>query len=234
MEADWSVEIGPGTPVIDPLWPGLIDLLSSPHRILEIEEAEHFPPLAQALLAINQHNSRNLQSQKILQEKKQENQLANEPETGQFAPSYAFWTVKCDLWHSEEGSWDPDEMDASEEDAHASLACYIDLLPRLIPSPATASPTRLLFSTWQSAEQSAKSLALALRVQPLRCARADLIVRSAITSACEGFAITAYLTACGPTPSTASNNLAAALKALTRTLANFPEPSPAETLMPLQ
>jgi hypothetical protein len=53
MEADWEVEIGGGAPVIDALWPGFVDLRSSPERIAEIAEAVAFPPLGRLLLALN-------------------------------------------------------------------------------------------------------------------------------------------------------------------------------------
>lgn len=54
MEADWEVEMGPGGPVIDALWPGFIDLRRTPERIEEIEETQQFPPLAEALLRLNE------------------------------------------------------------------------------------------------------------------------------------------------------------------------------------
>jgi hypothetical protein len=53
MEADWEVEVGGGAPVIDALWPGFVDLRSSPERIGEIAEAAAFPALASLLLKLN-------------------------------------------------------------------------------------------------------------------------------------------------------------------------------------
>jgi hypothetical protein len=65
MEADWEVEIGGGAPVIEALWtgfpgspgfrgaPGFFDLRTHPERIVEIPEAEAFPPLAALLAALN-------------------------------------------------------------------------------------------------------------------------------------------------------------------------------------
>jgi len=53
MEADWEVEIGPGAPVIDALWPGFIDQRRSAARIHEIEEARQLPALAEALVRLN-------------------------------------------------------------------------------------------------------------------------------------------------------------------------------------
>jgi len=53
MEADWEAEIGAGAPVIDGSWPGFVDLRRAPKRIVEIEEAHRFAPLAEALLRLN-------------------------------------------------------------------------------------------------------------------------------------------------------------------------------------
>ncbi len=57
MEADWSVEIGPGLPVIEAAWDGFVDLRSSPGKIDEIEEARGYPALREALLVLNGHDS---------------------------------------------------------------------------------------------------------------------------------------------------------------------------------
>jgi hypothetical protein len=105
MEADWEVEIGVETPVIDALWPGFIDLRRNPERIIEIEEARRFPQLAEALLQLNSVASN------------------DSAESGS-----RIWTAKCDLWTVEE--WNPDEMDASSAESKSGLACYIDMLPR--------------------------------------------------------------------------------------------------------
>ena len=43
MEADWEVEVGGGSPVIEALWPGFVDLRLYPERIGEIQEAAGFP-----------------------------------------------------------------------------------------------------------------------------------------------------------------------------------------------
>ena len=57
MEADWSVEIGSGLPVIDASWGGFVDLRSSPEKIDEIEEARQHPALREALLVLNSAGS---------------------------------------------------------------------------------------------------------------------------------------------------------------------------------
>ncbi|HZU09573.1 MAG TPA: hypothetical protein VFA02_06690 [Pseudacidobacterium sp.] len=57
MEADWSVEIGKGLPVIAAPWEGWIDLRKAPSRIREIPEALANPSLAQALAHLNSPQS---------------------------------------------------------------------------------------------------------------------------------------------------------------------------------
>lgn len=57
MEADFSVEIGPGLPVIDVVWNGFVDLRSSPHRVDAIGEARRQPAIREALLALNTSGS---------------------------------------------------------------------------------------------------------------------------------------------------------------------------------
>jgi hypothetical protein len=106
MEADWEIEIGPLAPIIDALWPGFIDLRHAPERIVEVEEAQWLPALAESLLRLNGAG---------------------------FGPDYGeagsqLWTAKCDLWTPE--YCDPDEMDATPAESVFGLACYIDLLPR--------------------------------------------------------------------------------------------------------
>ena len=191
MEADWAVEIGPGLPVIDALWPGYIDLAATPDRIGEIQEAIQCPSLAQALLQINQSNT--------------------DPVSGD---SGGFWTTKCDLW--EPDNWDPYEMDASEEQAQAAIACYIDILPR-------SAGAHACFRQWQNAEQCARELAVAIRKRELAAARIDCIVRSCIAQSTdartqEGFGITLYLTSCGADQEAASRTLSAALQIATESL----------------
>lgn len=199
MEADWSVEIGDETPVMDASWSGLVNLISEPHRIREVEEAVRFAPLGRALLHINQE-SKCVQGSEL-------------PET-----SSLFWTSKCDLWELRKGldAWDPDEMEATAQDSEAAAACYIDLFPRSV-SPVSRS----LYDTWQDAEHSAKSLALAMRGKKLSCSRTDFTVRSAATTDRQGFGITVYLAACGPDRAASFRTLAAALQVLNETLDEF-------------
>ena len=53
MEADWEGEVGGGAPVIDALWPGLVDLRLAPERVSELPEIAAMPALADALVALN-------------------------------------------------------------------------------------------------------------------------------------------------------------------------------------
>ena len=53
MEADWSVEIGSDSPVIDGAWEGFVNLRGSPDAIESVIEAAEHPELRKALLALN-------------------------------------------------------------------------------------------------------------------------------------------------------------------------------------
>jgi hypothetical protein len=191
MEADWAVEIGARSPLIEALWTGFVDLQSFPQRIREIEEAQRLPALAQTLLRINHPDAQ---------------QSSATPETRS-----CFWTAKCDLWQPED--CDPFELDATPEEAAAALACYIDLLPR--SDRLFADP---VFAEWTAAERAARAIVHRLRAFSLTCARADLVVRSATAGLSEGFGITAYLTACGADLVAAQSTLAAALAVLAQAL----------------
>lgn len=57
MEADWSVEIGPGLPCIDGSWEGFIDLRAAPSAVDSIPGATKLPALRAALLALNAASS---------------------------------------------------------------------------------------------------------------------------------------------------------------------------------
>ncbi len=53
MEADWEVELGGGALVIDPHWPGFVDLRMQPERARELSEAADMPALSDALISLN-------------------------------------------------------------------------------------------------------------------------------------------------------------------------------------
>jgi len=104
MEADWEVELGPESPVIDVAWTGFVDLLRNPGRIDEISESARFPRLAAALLSINARAAFPDDQNPI-----------------------ALRTVKCDLWPT--GPCDLYEMEATPATSVCGVACYIDLAP---------------------------------------------------------------------------------------------------------
>lgn len=57
MQADWEFEVGPGAPMIDAAWSGLVDLRRHPERISEIPEIAAVPALGPALLQLNGNSS---------------------------------------------------------------------------------------------------------------------------------------------------------------------------------
>jgi hypothetical protein len=112
------------------------------------------------------------------------------------------WTSKCDVWSPAE--FDADELDARGDEANKALACYIDLLPHRD-------------ALWRSPEQAVaqcRGICDRLRNVPLRCCRADLIVRQAHSAPYrEHFGITVYITACGRSLADAQTTLESALGA---------------------
>ena len=53
MEADWEVEIGPGSPVIDANWTGYVDLRQAPVAARQLPEVGLLPGLDEALIHLN-------------------------------------------------------------------------------------------------------------------------------------------------------------------------------------
>lgn len=118
------------------------------------------------------------------------------------------WTSKCDLWeHLQPDEFDADELDAPLGHAAHAMGCYIDLLPRKSwPSPDIAATV-------------CKRACSLLRAVPLRCCRADLIIRRAfIAPDLMEMGITAYVTSCGESPAEAMRTFQAALTAFTDVL----------------
>ena len=120
------------------------------------------------------------------------------------------WTCKCDFWpRLEANELDADELDAPPGCMAHAMGCYLDLLPR--EDQGWAQPVM--------AEAVCKRVCGLLRVVPLGCSRADLVIRRAfITADRMDLGITAYLTSCGPSSRDAERTLAAALTALTDAL----------------
>jgi hypothetical protein len=115
------------------------------------------------------------------------------------------WTSKCDFWANlEPEEFDADELDAPGGEAAHAAACYVDLLPE----------DNVAWSVPHLAEAACKQVCGLLGSVPLRCCRADLIVRrAAIAPGRLGLGVTAYLTACGVTPAEAARTLEKALDA---------------------
>jgi hypothetical protein len=104
MEADWEFELGPdaaggAAPVIDALWPGLVNLRRSPELAWQLPEAAAFPALAEALIRLNGAGS-----------------LV-------WSCKCDYWP------RLDAGEFDPDELDAPPGCAEYAMGCYIDLLP---------------------------------------------------------------------------------------------------------
>jgi hypothetical protein len=87
------------------------------------------------------------------------------------------------------------------------MGCYIDLLPR---------------ENWPSPDMAAtdcKRVCNLLRDVPLRCCRADLVIRRAfITPDLMDLGITVYVTSCGESLAEAARTFQAALTAFTDVL----------------
>lgn len=123
------------------------------------------------------------------------------------APSSPVWTSKCDLWEPE--AFDPDELDAPAGAGKHAMACYIDLLPRGDRPWPGAAP----------AIGFCRQVCAILRDMPLRCCRADLVVRRAYMDPDrQDPGVTVYLTACGPALADARAALASGLTAFANAL----------------
>jgi len=110
---------------------------------------------------------------------------------------------KCDfLPVLEREEFDADELDAPSGCSTHAVACYIDILPRADHA----------WSLPQPAEAACKLFCGRLGAVPLRCCRVDLIVRRALIALNRmDLGMTAYITACGPTPAQAARTLEEAL-----------------------
>jgi hypothetical protein len=183
MEADWTVAMAAGDPVITVPWAAsggdirksrFVDLRLGAHLVDEIEEARSKPPLRSALLLLN-------------------------------AGASPLWTAKCDAWTSsvDEGAepFDPYEMAAESGDTAFGAGSYVDLLARDVS----------FLSGFERQEQWIRAVTQVLRSTPASAARVELVLRRAEVEGASGFAVTWFVEGCGSTAQRAGQRWAHAL-----------------------
>lgn len=198
MLFDWSAECAVDDPVLvipwsstqsdptqsDPAQPPsrFVDLREDQDAVDDIPEAELHPPLLHALRALNALRS-------------------------------PVFTAKCDAWHLT----DPDELNAlrldldltlvdlTPNDTRTGFASYIDLLWR----------DRTLFASFHQHEHLLHRLARRLAPADHPFAHASCVIRPAFLDLAgpqQGFALTLYVKALGPTQQLAAANWSSALE----------------------
>jgi hypothetical protein len=183
MEADWTVALAPGDPIITVPWAEdgdergtckFIDLRLGVHLADEIVEARSSLPLRSALLLLN-------------------------------AAASPLWTAKCDVWTSsvDEGAdpFDPYEMDAEAGEVAFGAGSYIDLLPR---------DTSFL-ADFERQDRWMRAVTEVLRAIPASAARVEFVLRRAEAEGTSGFAVTWFVEGCGSTAQRAGQRWAEAL-----------------------
>jgi hypothetical protein len=183
MEADWTVAMAAGDPVITVPWAAsggdirksrFVDLRLGAHLVDEIEEARSKPPLRSALLLLN-------------------------------AAASPLWTAKCDAWTSsvDDGAepFDPYEMAAESGDTAFGAGSYVDLLARDVS----------FLSGFERQEQWIRAVTQVLRSTPASAARVELVLRRAEVEGASGFAVTWFVEGCGSTAQHAGQRWAQAL-----------------------
>jgi hypothetical protein len=120
------------------------------------------------------------------------------------------WTSKCDYWPNlEANEFDPDELDAPPGSTAHAMGCFIDVIPKKDQQ----------WDLPEMAEKACKRICGLLNTVPVRCCRADLVIRRAFISPDRmDLGITAYLTSCGESVAEAKRTLEAALAAFTDAL----------------
>jgi hypothetical protein len=183
MEADWTVALAAGDPVITVPWATsgddirkcrFVDLRQGAHLVDEIEEARSKPPLRSALLLLN-------------------------------AATSPLWTAKCDAWTSsvDEGAepFDPYEMAAESGDTAFGAGSYVDLLARDVS----------FLASFERHERWIRAVTGVLRSTPASAARVELVLRRVEVEGVSGFAVTWFVEGCGSTAEHAEQRWATAL-----------------------
>jgi hypothetical protein len=183
MEADWTVALAAGDPVITVPWAAsghdirkcrFVDLRLGAHLIDEIEEARSKPALRSVLLRLN-------------------------------AATSPLWTAKCDAWTSsvDEGAepFDASEMAADPDDIAFGAGSYVDLLARDVS----------FVCGFERQERWIRAVTEVLRSTPASAARVELVLRRAEVEGAWGFAVTWFVEGCGSTAQQAGQRWARAL-----------------------
>jgi hypothetical protein len=197
MEADWTLALAAGDPVIAVPWAAsndvkekrrFVHLRVAPHRIHEVEEASAHPPLRSALLRLNGASSH-------------------------------LWTAKCDAWttgpETGDAPFDPYEMDAEPGTTAYGAGCYIDVLARKEP----------LFTSFADQKHWMEKVVNRLRATPATCMRVELVMRPAEVDETAGFGLTCFIEGCGPNAEMAGQRWAEALGMTLAVLMDTPHES---------
>ena len=120
------------------------------------------------------------------------------------------WTSKTDLFIPDQ--IDPDELDASPDQAVHSITCYIDVLMR----------SDQQWSLLDEAERDCRQLCESLRTLDLRCCRVDIVVRRALVAESDSLGATVYLAACGRSEAEAKDGLSECLFAFSDVFLQWP------------
>ena len=191
MEADWEVELGGESPVIEARGPGFVDLRLHPEHASRLPEAAALPALAQALEVLNSAASPIWTSKCDLW-----------PVLGSGSPD------------SDPADFDPDELDASPGCAAHAMGGYIDLLHRnerkWDSHAAAAADCKHLCSLLHAIPLRCCRVDLVVRQAILSSASAATALMS--------LGITAYFTACGPSHAEATGTFQSALAEFARAL----------------
>ncbi len=196
MEADWSVEIGADLPSITVPWSAeglaFIDLRQALGESSRSSSAQSsmpgLPPVPSESLATQ------------VPEAQQHPALGGALAHLNSAHSQVY-TSKCDVWTLTAADLDPLEMESTSTNCASGFASYIDLV----------RSGEAVFEPFDEQEAWLKRTIQTLRATPATHARADLVLRSANIATTnsdprDGFAITLYITGCGPNPAAAQAN----------------------------